>query len=263
MEAALTGASAGDELEVDVPFPEEHRPEELAGKTGKFAVTVKEVREKQLPDLDDDFASEASEFDTLDELKGEIAARIRVALEERAEAEFSEAAVDAATDAAQVDVPEEIVNARAEEMLDRFLHNLSHRGVDPDAFLKVQEGGREGMLSEIRKDAERNLRREAVLAAIADAESIEVSDEDLVEALGPGEGDSAPERILARLRDNDRIQLLRDEVRLRKAAQIVTQTAKPIPLDRAAARERLWTPEKETAEAPEGQAEPGLWTPGS
>jgi trigger factor len=258
MREALTGASAGDALAIEVDFPDDHRPPELAGKHGKFDVEVKEVREKLLPELDDDFASEASEFDTLDELRGEIASRLGEALARRADADFRDAAVDAAAATAEVELPDELVGARAEEMLDRFLHRLSHQGVDPESFLRLQEGGREGMLDRLREDAARNLRREATLAAIADAEGIEVTDEDLLEALGPGQGEEAPERLLQRLRDSGRDALLRDELRMRKAAELVASEAKPIPLDRAAAREALWTPEKER----EGEAA-GLWTPGS
>jgi trigger factor len=257
MREALTGASAGDELEVEVDFPEDHRPAELSGKHGKFVVRVKEVREKRLPELDDDFAAEASEFDTLEELRGEIAKRLSEALERRSEADFREAAVDAVAAGTEVDLPPELVAARAEEMLDRFLHRLSHQGVDPDAFLRLQDGGREGMLGRLREDAERNLRREAALAAIADAEGFDVTDDDMLAALGPGEGEQ-PATLLRRLRETGRDSLLRDELRMRKAADLVASEAKPIPLERAAARDALWTPEKER----EGEAA-GLWTPGS
>jgi trigger factor len=256
---ALRGASASDELEVDVTFPDDYGSEDLAGKAAKFAVTVKEVREKLLPELDDDFASEASEFDTLDELRAAIAERLGELVERRVAADFREAAIDAAAEAATVDVPEEIVVARAEEMLERFLHQLSHRGIDPDTFIKLQEGGREGMLANVREDASRSLRREATLAAIAEAEAIEASDEDLLDALGPGEGGDAPERLLERLREHGREDMLREEVRMRKAADLVVESATPIPLEQAAAREKLWTPDKEQgAEAEAG----GLWTPG-
>ena len=97
-DAAVTGASAGDELEVEVNFPDDHQPEELAGKTATFAITVKEVREKELPELDDDFAQQASEFETTRELREEMRSRIGEALEQRAKTDFREAAVDAAAD---------------------------------------------------------------------------------------------------------------------------------------------------------------------
>ncbi len=256
MEDALRGAAPGAELDVDLSFPDDYA-EHLAGKTARFALTVKEVREKKLPELDDDFASNASEFDTLDELRAHIAERLGEAIAQRSEAEFREAAIQAAADAATIELPGEIVQGRAEEMLDRFLHQLSHRGVDPEAFVSMQEGGREGMLAEMGDDATKSLRREATLAAVADAEGIEVADDELIEALGPGEGASAPEKILQRLRERGRDDLLREEVRMRKAADLVADSAKPIPLEQAAAREQIWTPEQERGE----QAEAELWTP--
>ena len=266
---ALTGTSAGDERTFDVTFPEEHRPEELAGKTATFAVTVKEVREKDLPELDDDFVSEASEFDTLDELRAHLRERIGEALARRGEAEFREAAVDAAAAASTIEVPHDLVHARAHEMWERIERSLEARGVSPQAYAQMQGKTREELVTDAEEDAERALRREATLAAVADAEAIEVSDEELLEALGPGEGKNAPEKLLARLREAGRDNLLRDEVRLRKAADLITESAEPIPLDQAAARERLWTPDKEEPEASEAEAtgepeaKPGeLWTPG-
>jgi trigger factor len=259
MDAALRGAEPGAELQVDVSFPDDHQPETLAGKAAAFSVKVKEVREKNLPELDDDFASDASEFDTLAELRDAIAERLGELVEQRIESDFRDAAVTAAAEAAKIELPDEIVTARAEEMLDRFLHQLTHRGIDPDAFVKLQEGGREGMLESLREDATRSLAREAALEAIAEAEAIEVTDEDLLDALGPGDGDAAPERILESLRARGRDDLLREEVRMRKAADLVVESAVPIPLDQAAAREKLWTPDKEKEAQPDAG---GLWTPG-
>jgi trigger factor len=264
-EEGLIGASAGEERTIDVAFPEDYRAEELAGKPAQFQVTVNEVREKELPELDDDFASDASEFDTLAELRDEIRSRIGEAAERQADEQFRRDVVDAVADQATVEVPDDLVAARAEESLDRFLHDLGHRGVDPDAFLSMQEGGREAMLESLKEDAERSLRREATLAAVAEEEEIEVSDDDLLEILGPGEGKNDPRKLLARLRESGRDDVLREEVRLRKAADLVVEHAKAIPLEQAAAREAIWTPDKERAEAP---AAPGsepdrIWTPGS
>jgi trigger factor len=256
---ALEGASAVDELAVEVSFPDDHRPEALAGKQARFIVTVKEVREKELPELDDDFASEASEFETLDELREEIRTRLAAAFERRAEDEFREAAVDAAAAAAQIELPKELVHARAHEMWDRVERSLASRGINPQTYTQMQGKTREELITDLESDAERALRREATLAAIADAEQIEVTDDDLLAALGPGEGDQTPERLLERLRESGRDALLRSELRLRKAADVIAESAKPIALEQAEARERLWTPEKEGA-AKGGEA--GLWTPG-
>jgi trigger factor len=263
-DAALGGASAGDEREVEVTFPDDHRPEDLAGKTAKFDVTVKEVREKDLPELDDDFAGEASEFDTLDELRENIRERISEAFERRAEAEFREAAVEAAASAAKIDIPHDLVHARAHEMWDRIERQLAARGIDPQAYAQMQGKDRHDLINDAEEDAEKALRREAVLEAVADAEGIEPTEEDLIEALGPGEGQNDPKRLLDRLREVGRDGMLRDEVRMRKAVDVIADSAKPIPVEQAEAREQIWTPEKEAAEAEGGEGKPGeLWTPGS
>jgi trigger factor len=258
-DAALAGASAGDERQVEVTFPDDHRPEELAGQTAAFEVTVKEVREKDLPELDDEFAGEASEFETLDELREHIRERISEAFERRAEAEFREAAVDAAAAQAKVEIPHELVHARAHEMWERIERQLAARGIDPQTYAQMQGKDRHDLINEAEGDAEKALRREAVLEAIADAEGIEPSDDELIEALGPGEGENDPAKLFARLRETGRDDLLRDEVRMRRAVDVVAESAKPIPLEQAEARERIWTPEKEDQP---GESAPGeLWTP--
>jgi trigger factor len=266
-DAALVGASAGDQRTVDVTFPDDHRPEELAGKTATFEVTAKEVREKDLPELDDDFAAEASEFETLDELRDHIRSQISEAFERRAEAEFREAAVEAAAQNATVELPDELVHARAHEMWDRIERQLAARGIDPAAYARMQGKDRHDLINDAEDDAAKALRREAVLEAVADAEGIEPTDEDLLEALGPGEGDNDPQRLLDRLREAGRDGLLREEVRMRRAVDVIADSAKPIPLEQAEARERIWTPDKD-AEGDEGSAskQPDageLWTPGS
>lgn len=254
---ALTGAKAGEEREVEVHFPDGYRPEHLAGQDATFKVAVKEVREKQLPELDDELAVQASEFDTLDELREDIEAKIGEALEQRADEEFRETAVDAAAAEATVEVPDEIVAARATEMWERVERQLQARGIAPESYLRMQNRSREELISEARPDAERALKREAVLAAIADEESIEVSDEELIESLrhSAEHEKTSPEKLLEQLRSAGRDSLLREELRLRKAADLVAESARPIPIEQAQAREKLWTPEKE--KAPEG----GLWTP--
>jgi trigger factor len=271
-DSALTGAAAGDERTVEVTFPDDHRPDQLAGKTASFAVTVKEVREKNLPELDDDFASEASEFETLAELRESIRSRLAEALDRRAEAEFREAAVDAVAANAELEIPHALVHARAHEMWERIERQLSARGIDPQAYAQMQGKDRHQLIDDAEEDAERALRREAALDAVAEAEGIEPSDEELLEALGPGEGKNDPAKLLDRLRETGRDNLLRDEVRLRMAADVVAEAAKPIPVERAAAREQIWTPDKEEqAEAPAVPGAPGsgdqpergkLWTPG-
>lgn len=267
-DVALTGASAGDQRKADVPFPDDYADEDLAGKTASFVLDVKEVREKNLPEADDEFAAEASEFETVAELRDEIRRRLSEGLEQRAEAEFREAAVDAVAANAKLEIPHDLVHARAHEMWERIERQLAGRGIDPQAYAQMQGKDRHDLIDDAEEDAERSLRREAVLAAVAEDDEIELTDEDLVEAIGPGEGKNSPEKLLARLRESGRDALLRDEVRMRKAAEAVAAAAKPIPMERAAAREQIWTPDKGEAEsaepAAEGEPKAGeLWTPGS
>jgi trigger factor len=258
-EEQLAGAGGGEEREVEVTFPEDYQAENLAGQDAVFKVEVKEVREKVLPELDDDFATEASEFETLEELRADIAKRVGEAVDERAEQDFRVAAVDAAVDAATVEIPDELLSARAAERWERVERQLAGRGMSPDSFLQMQGKTREEILEESKPDAERELKREAVLAAIAEAEAIEVAEEELVEALAHSAEHerTTPEKLLARLRENGRDAMVREDIQVRKAIDLIAESAKPIPLEQAEAKEKIWTPEKEKEEE---KAE--LWTPG-
>ena len=261
-EEQLEGAAAGDERTVDITFPDDYPAEHLAGKAAQFAVTVKEVKEKRLPELDDDFAVEAGGYDTLDELRAEIEERLREADERAIESEFRQAAVDAVVERSEVDIPHELVHAKAHEMWHRTSHRLSSQGVDPRRYLELSGKTEEELVTEAEPEAEQALRREAVLAAIVEAESVEVSDEEvegtLREAAGPQAGEKQVKRAIKRARSQGADEALREDIAMRKAVDLVVERAKPIPLATAEARDKLWTPEKE---AEKGSGE--IWTPGS
>jgi trigger factor len=262
LEQALADAEPGDERTATVTFPDDYPGEEVAGKAAEFEIRVREVREKELPELDDDFAAEASEFETLEELREHISDRIREALEQQVAERFRETALDAAVEKAQVELPDAVVAARAEEMWRRVERSLRQRGMDPESYLQMQGKSREELITEARPEAERALKREAVLEAVADAEGIEISDEDLLQALTPppgheDHGHQEPKEALEQIRQSGREDLLKEELRLRRALEVIAEQAKPIPLDQAEAREQIWTPEKEREE------KGGLWTPGS
>jgi trigger factor len=258
-EAQLAGGAAGDEREVKVTFPGDYHAEQLAGKDAVFAVSVKEVREKVLPDLDDDFASDASEFDTLEDLRADIRAKLGDAVGDRIEQDFRLAAIDAAVGNATVDLPDDLAVARATERWERVERQLAGRGMDPNAYLQMQGKTREEIIEESKPDAEQELKREAVVVAISDAEGVQVSEEEMVEALEhTAEHErTTPEKLLQRLRDNGRDAVVREDIRARKAIDLVAEAAKPIAMEQAEAREKLWTPEKER------EAAGSLWTPGS
>jgi len=182
-EDQLKGAKAGDERTVTITFPDDYGAEELKGREAEFAVTVNEVKRKELPELDDDFASDAAGFDTLDELREDIAAKLREADESKVEAEFREAVLDAVVAEAKVEIPETLVEARARELWERMIHSLGHQGISRENYLQIAGKSEEDILAEARPDAEQALRREAVIAAIVAAEDIQPSDGDVLDVL--------------------------------------------------------------------------------
>ncbi len=263
-EDQLEGAAAGDERTVTVTFPGDYPATELAGNEAQFAVSVKEVKAKELPELDDDLAAEAG-FDTLDELRDDIRARLAEVDGAQIDAEFREAALDSAVKAANVDVPEALVEARARELWDSMLHSLAHQGISRDAYLRIAGRGEDEIIAQSKPDAEQALRREAVLAAIIEAEGIEPSDEEVLEAVeqaaAEGGGRTSPKKLLERLKSSGRLETLKQDLAQRKAIDLVAEAAKPISIEQAQARDKLWTPgESERARSGStGQ----IWTPGS
>jgi trigger factor len=262
-EEQLAGVSAGDQREVEVTFPEDYQADHLAGRDAVFEVQAKEVKEKRLPELDDDFAIEAGGFDSLDELRAELEQRIGQADERAIETEFREAAVDAAVAASTIEIPHELVHAKAHDMWHRTARRMASQGLDPQQYLTMTGKTEEELVTEAEPDAEQALKREAVLAEIVKAEGIEVSDEEVAQALreaaGPDASDKQLKRALKRARKQGAEEALRDDIAMRKAVDLLVESAKPIPVERAAAREKLWTPEKEAAQEGAGQ----IWTPGS
>jgi trigger factor len=256
-EEGLIGAEAGEERAVQVTFPDEYGAEHLAGKDALFQVTVKEVREKRLPDADDDFAADNSDFDTIAELREDVESRVLHAQEHRVEDEFREAVLDAVVANAEIELDDELIDARAEEVWERIERQIRQSGMEPEMYLQMQGKSREEAIAEARPDAEQGLRRESALEAIADAEEIEVTEEEMLEALQPPAGEKGkPEKLLKRLRKEGRDVLLVEEIRLRKAADVVIESAEPIPAARAEAREQIWTPEDEA-----GGKQGEIWTP--
>jgi trigger factor len=245
-EDQLKGAAAGESRTVDLTFPDDYPAEQLAGQDASFAVEVKEVKEKKLPDLDDDFAVEAGGYDSLDELRTEIESRIAQAEERAIEAEFREAAVDAVVANAKIDVPHELVHSKAHEMWHRTARRLAAQGINPEQYLQMTGKTEEELVVESESDAETALKREAVLAAIVEAEGIDVSDEEIEQALRasapPDASDKQLKRALKRARSQGADEALREDIAMRKAVDLVVENAKPIEAGRAAAREKLWTP---------------------
>lgn len=259
-EEQLLGAAAGDRRDVEVTFPEEY-PGGLGGQTAVFEVTVNEVKAKQLPEVEDEFAGDAGGFDTLDELREDIRKRLSEAEEQAIEREFEQAVLDAAVEEAQVELPDKLIHAQAHELLEQTLSSLAARGISREAYLQIAGKDEEALAHDAEPDAAQALRREAVLAAIVEAENIDPSDEQVLEVLGPAaeRENVAPQELLERLQSSGRLDRVRADVASGQAVELLVDAAKPISVEQAKAREKLWTPEREGAEQGSGQ----LWTPGS
>jgi trigger factor len=203
-----------------------------------------------LPELDDDFAVDAAGFDSVDELRADVRARLIEADERAVEREFREAVLDAAADAATITLPDELVEARAKEAWERRVHALGHQGVTRDTYLRISGMTEEELLAQAKPSAERALRQEAVIAAIVAAEQIEPTEEDLIAALarnvGPDERGRTPDpaKLFSQLRKSGRLEELREDVASDQAVDRLVEAAVPISPERAAAREKLWTPGK-------------------
>jgi len=234
-EEGLTGAAAGEDRDVDVTFPDEYPAEHLAGKAARFAVTVKDVQEKIVPELDDAFAVDAAGFDTMDELREDIVNRLRSVDEQKVEAEFREAVLDAVVAEAKVDVPDALVDARAQELWERMTHTLSHQGIDKDTYLRISGKTEEEILEEAKPAAAQALRREAVIAAVVAAKDIQPSDGDVLDALQASaerEG-VAPEKLRDQLEKSGRIDEVKDDIAQRQAVDLLAESAVATSVDEA------------------------------
>ena len=253
LERALTGASPGETKEVELPQPD--------GSTAKASLTLKEVKEKALPPLDDELARAASEFDTLDELRADIEQRIRSVLEEQAETDFRAAAADLLVRETGVQAAGPLVDARTRELLNGFARSLERRGISPEAYLQLSGQSGEELVDQLRAEAELSVARELVLEAVADKLELEVSDseiEELIREQAEAHGDDPDEAVAQVQATSGAQEALRADLRLRKALDRVAAEAKRVPVELARARESIWTPEKESP-----QTETKLWTPGS
>jgi len=248
LEAALVGMSAGESKEVEHEVGDE-------GETRTVAVTVNEVKEKVLPPVDDGLAQAASEFETLAELRADIELRLRAQIGEELEAGFRVAAADALVEASSVRPADGLVRARAGSLLNGLGRSLERRGVSFETYLAATGQTPQQVEERFVAEADRSLARELVLEAVADTLGIEVSDDDLTEALREqGEEEKTIQDVLTSPVADE----VRDDLRLRRALDRVVAEVKRIPVELARAREKLWTPEKEKA-----PGDTKIWTPGS
>jgi len=182
-EEQLIGAEIDKEVEVNVTFPKEYHSEELAGKDATFKCTVHTIKAKELPELDDEFASEVSECETMDAYRAEVKKNIKERKERTGKEKKENQAVDQAIENAQMDIPEAMIEFQVRQMADDFARRIQQQGLTVEQYFQFTGMTAEKMLEEMRPQAEKSIKTRLVLEAIVKAENIEVSDERVEEEL--------------------------------------------------------------------------------
>lgn len=178
-EEQLVGAKVGEARDVNVTFPEQYQAEHLAGKSALFKVTVKEVKKKELPELNDQFAAESSRFQTLQELRADIENRLKESSEANADREFRNAVVDAVVAEAEVDVPHVLVHQRVHDLIHDFEHTLNQQGMNLEYYQSMTGKSHEDLHKDFEEPARKGVKTDLVLGAVAKQESVTVTDSDL------------------------------------------------------------------------------------
>jgi len=250
IEQSLVGMSAGETKEMSFELAD--------GATQSLAATVKEIKERVLPPLDDDLARSASEFETFSELRDDVESRLREQIEDEVETQFRANTADTLVAASKVEAAGPLVESRTRELLRGFARQVEARGVSLETFLAMTGQPPEELVARLQDEAQRSVARELVLEAVAEQLALEVPDsevEELVREQAEAIGDDADEMLVA-LRESGRFESLRDDLRLRRALDRVAAEVKRIPLAQAEARDAIWTPDKENP-----PTETKLWTP--
>lgn len=182
-EEQLIGKNIGEECEVNVTFPTEYHAKELAGKPAMFKVTVKEIKVKELPELDDEFASEVSEFETLDEYKEDIKAKLSERKQKAAASENENRVVDKVVENASMEIPDRMLDGQIDNMVQEMARNMESQGLSMDLYLKYTGMTSEQIREQMRPQAENRIKTRLTLEAVVKAENIQVSDERLDEEI--------------------------------------------------------------------------------
>lgn len=226
-EEALVGAELGKETDVNVTFPEEYHAEELKGKPAVFKVTVKEIKVKELPELDDDFAKDVSEFDTLDEYRASVKEKLDKANEERTNAEFQNSVIEAVAEKCEVEIPECMVEQQIESIARDFDYRLSAQGLNLERYMQLTGMTPESFKEQFRAQAYSQVKCNLVLEAIAAAEKIEVTDADVdseIEKMATMYNMEA-DKIKSLLGEGE-MESMKKDICSRKAVELIANAAK-------------------------------------
>ncbi len=258
-DTALQGMAPGGSTTVTITYSDDDNRGELRGRTVEYTVTLRQVQEKVLPALDDDLALEVSEFDTLDQLRADILEKLTANATAQVDERFRRSAIDAAVANATVDVPEVMVERRIGAILNQTANSLP-KGVSFEQYLQATGRTLDQAVEDLRPDARMAIARELVVEAVAEAEDITITDED-VEAQVRTDAETMgrdAEGLLAEVRRTGAFETLREDLRLQRAVQVLVSEANPVSEEEAEARGKIWTPGGEEKPAPESK----LWTPG-
>ena len=226
-EDQLIGAEIGKEMEVNVTFPEEYQAKELAGKEAVFKCTVKAIKAKELPELDDEFASDVSEEgETMDEYKAEVRGKIKERKEREAKEKKENQTVEQAVANAEIDLPEPMVDLQARQMADDFARRIMQQGMSLEQYFQFTGLSEEKMMEELKPQAEKRIRTRLVLEAIVAAENIEVSDERLEEELKKMADAYQMEvdKLKEFMGENEKKQM-KEDIAVQEAVTIITEAA--------------------------------------
>ena len=243
-EEQLVGAEIGKEVEVKVTFPEDYQAENLKGKDAVFKCTIKEIKEKQLPELDDEFAGEVSEFDTLAEYKEDVKTTLTLKKERDAKNAKENAAVDAAVEASEMEIPEAMLETQQKQMMDEFAQRISMQGLSMQQYFQFTGSNYQQMFEQVKPQAEQRIRARLVLEAIAKAENLEATEEEYEKELQNMAEiyQMEVDKVRELMGEKEKKNIMQD-LAVRKAAEFVADNAKETK------------PKKEKAEKAEKAAE--------
>ncbi|MCE4965992.1 trigger factor [Staphylococcus chromogenes] len=225
-EEQLVGLKVGEEKDVEVTFPEEYHAEELAGKPATFKTKINEIKTKEVPELDDELANELdSEANTVDEYKENLRKQLAESKATEAENVQKEEAITKATDNAKVDIPDAMIKTEEDRMLQEFAQRLQQQGLNLETYFQISGQSEEDLRGQMKEDAEQRVKTNLTLAAIADAENIEASDEDVekeLETMSSQFGISVDD-IKSTLGNTD---IVKNDVRVKKVIDLLVNEAK-------------------------------------
>lgn len=226
-EEQLIGKNAGEECEVNVTFPEEYHAKELAGKPAVFKVTVKEVKEKQLPELNDEFAGEVSEFETLEAYKEDIRKKLTEKKEAEAKNQKEDAVITAVIENAQMEIPEAMVETQQRQIVDEFAQRLQMQGLSMEQYFQFTGLSYQHMMEQVKPQAERKIKSRLVLEAVVAAENIAATEEDYEEEIKRmAEGYRMEADKIKELMGEQGKKQIMEDLAVRKAAEFVVNEAK-------------------------------------